>query len=81
MGRQDAVAPFSGSQLGWGGSVSLHLVVVIVVVFWFDILGRFLAPVELTGFSMDVMSRVLEVITGKDLGDVLKERVFDPLGM
>lgn len=29
----------------------------------------------------DVLGRVLEVVTGKDLGAVLRERVTDPLGM
>jgi CubicO group peptidase (beta-lactamase class C family) len=33
------------------------------------------------GFSMDVVARVIEVITGKSLKQALKERVFDPLGM
>jgi CubicO group peptidase (beta-lactamase class C family) len=33
------------------------------------------------GFSFDIAARVLEVVTGKDVGDVLNERVFKPLGM
>jgi CubicO group peptidase (beta-lactamase class C family) len=31
--------------------------------------------------SIDVLGRVLEVLEGKSLGDILKERIFDPLGM
>ncbi len=33
------------------------------------------------GFSIDVLGAVIEVLTGKTLGDYLKETVFDPLGM
>jgi len=32
-------------------------------------------------YSTDVLGRVLEVVTGKPLGALLKERLFDPLGM
>lgn len=33
------------------------------------------------GFSIDVLGAVIEVLTGKTLGEYLKERIFDPLGM
>ena len=33
------------------------------------------------GVSTDVLGRVIEVITGKPLKTVFKERIFDPLGM
>jgi len=33
------------------------------------------------GRSTDVLGRVLEVIAGKPLGDILAERIFEPLGM
>ena len=33
------------------------------------------------GFSIDVLGGVIEVLSGKTLGDYLKETVFDPLGM
>ena len=33
------------------------------------------------GFSIDVLGAVIEVLTGKSLGEYLKENVFDPLGM
>ena len=33
------------------------------------------------GFSIDVLGAVLEVLTGKPLGEYLKENIFDPLGM
>lgn len=33
------------------------------------------------GFSIDVLGAVLEVLTGKTLGEYLKEHIFDPLGM
>lgn len=33
------------------------------------------------GFSMDVVARVIEVITGKTIEETLNERVFGPLGM
>ena len=33
------------------------------------------------GFSIDVLGAVLEVITGKSLGEYLKENILDPLGM
>ena len=33
------------------------------------------------GFSIDVLGAVIEVITGKKLGQYLKETIFDPLGM
>jgi CubicO group peptidase (beta-lactamase class C family) len=33
------------------------------------------------GRSTDVLGRVLEVIAGKPLGDILAERIFQPLGM
>ena len=32
-------------------------------------------------YSTDVLGRVLEVVSGKPLGVLLKERLFDPLGM
>jgi len=31
--------------------------------------------------SIDVLGRVLEVLEGKSLGEILQERIFDPLGM
>ena len=33
------------------------------------------------GFSIDVLGVVIEVLSGKTLGDFLKETIFDPLGM
>ena len=33
------------------------------------------------GFSIDVLGAVLEVLSGKTLGEYLKENIFDPLGM
>ena len=33
------------------------------------------------GFSIDVLGVVIEVLTGKSLGEYLKENIFDPLGM
>ena len=33
------------------------------------------------GHSTDVLGRVLEIVDGKSLGALLKERIFDPLGM
>jgi CubicO group peptidase (beta-lactamase class C family) len=33
------------------------------------------------GHSTDVLGRVIEIIDGKPLADVLKQRIFDPLGM
>ena len=33
------------------------------------------------GFSIDVLGAVIEVLTGKALGEYLKETIFDPLGM
>ena len=33
------------------------------------------------GFSIDVLGAVVEVLTGKALGDYLRENVFEPLGM
>ena len=33
------------------------------------------------GFSIDVLGAVIEVLSGKTLGEYLKETVFDPLGM
>ena len=33
------------------------------------------------GLSVDVLGRVVEVVTGKPLGQVLEERIFRPLGM
>ncbi len=33
------------------------------------------------GFSIDILGIVLEVLTGKSLGEYLKENIFDPLGM
>ncbi len=33
------------------------------------------------GFSIDVLGAVLEVLSGKTLGEYLKENLFDPLGM
>ena len=33
------------------------------------------------GFSIDVLGAVLEVLTGRSLGEYLKENIFDPLGM
>ena len=33
------------------------------------------------GFSIDVLGAVIEVLSGKTLGEYLKENVFDPLGM
>ncbi len=33
------------------------------------------------GLSHDVLGAVVEVITGKKLGEVAKERIFDPLGL
>ena len=33
------------------------------------------------GFSIDILGVVLEVLTGKTLGEYLKENLFDPLGM
>ena len=33
------------------------------------------------GFSIDVLGAVIEVLTGRTLGDYLKETIFDPLGM
>ena len=32
-------------------------------------------------FSIDVLGRIIEVVTGKNYGDVMQERLFDPLGM
>lgn len=32
-------------------------------------------------YSIDVLGRVAEVIEGKSLGEVMRERIFDPLGM
>ena len=32
-------------------------------------------------FSIDILGVVLEVLTGKSLGEYLKENIFDPLGM
>jgi CubicO group peptidase (beta-lactamase class C family) len=32
-------------------------------------------------FSTDVLGRVIEVVAGGKLGDVLRERIFEPLGM
>ena len=33
------------------------------------------------GFSIDVLGAVVEVLSGKTLGEYLKEHIFDPLGM
>ena len=33
------------------------------------------------GFSIDVLGAVVEVLTGKTLGEYLRENIFDPLGM
>jgi CubicO group peptidase (beta-lactamase class C family) len=33
------------------------------------------------GFSIDVLGAVIEVLSGKSLGEYLKESIFDPLGM
>ena len=33
------------------------------------------------GFSTDVLGRVVEVVEGSKLGDVLRTRIFEPLGM
>ena len=33
------------------------------------------------GFSIDVLGAVIEVLTGKTLGEYLKKNIFDPLGM
>ena len=33
------------------------------------------------GFSIDVLGAVIEVLTGKTLGEYLKENILDPLGM
>ena len=33
------------------------------------------------GFSIDVLGMVVEALTGKTLGEYLKENIFDPLGM
>mmetsp|Transcript_10516 Transcript_10516/g.23896 ORF Transcript_10516/g.23896 Transcript_10516/m.23896 type:complete len:452 (-) Transcript_10516:102-1457(-) len=33
------------------------------------------------GHSIDVLGRVLEVVTGRSLGDLLREKLFQPLGM
>ncbi|MBR5960894.1 MAG: beta-lactamase family protein [Clostridia bacterium] len=33
------------------------------------------------GFSIDILGVVIEVLTGKPLGEYLKENIFDPLGM
>ena len=33
------------------------------------------------GFSIDILGAVIEVLTGKTLGEYLKENIFDPLGM
>ena len=33
------------------------------------------------GFSIDVLGAVIEVLTGKSLGEYLKVNIFDPLGM
>ena len=33
------------------------------------------------GFSIDVLGAVIEVLTGRTLGEYLKETIFDPLGM
>ena len=33
------------------------------------------------GFSIDILGVVIEVLTGKSLGEYLKENIFDPLGM
>ena len=32
-------------------------------------------------FSIDVLGRIIEVVTDKNYGDVMQERLFDPLGM
>lgn len=32
-------------------------------------------------FSIDVLGRIIEVVTGENYGDVMQERLFDPLGM
>jgi CubicO group peptidase (beta-lactamase class C family) len=32
-------------------------------------------------YSTDVLGRVIEVVSGKPLGEFFKERIFDPLGM
>ena len=33
------------------------------------------------GFSIDILGAVIEVLSGKTLGEYLKEHIFDPLGM
>ncbi len=33
------------------------------------------------GFSIDILGAVIEVLSGKTLGEYLKETIFDPLGM
>ncbi|WP_442510659.1 serine hydrolase domain-containing protein [Novipirellula sp. SH528] len=33
------------------------------------------------GISIDVLGRVIEVVSGEPLGDFLRKRIFDPLGM
>ena len=33
------------------------------------------------GFSIDVLGAIIEVLSGKSLGEYLKENIFDPLGM
>ncbi|MGX5819874.1 serine hydrolase domain-containing protein [Chitinophaga lutea] len=33
------------------------------------------------GFNTDVAGRLVEVLSGKSLGDFMQERIFDPLGM
>ena len=32
-------------------------------------------------YSIDVLGRIAEIVTGQKFGDILKERIFDPLGM
>lgn len=33
------------------------------------------------GFSADVLGRIIEVVSGKNLRDIFREKLFDPLGM
>lgn len=51
-----------------------------------DMVGRLPLAFEpgerwMYGFSIDVLGAVIEVLTGKALGEYLKETIFDPLGM
>lgn len=51
-----------------------------------DMVGRLPLAFEpgekwMYGFSIDVLGAVIEVLSGKTLGEYLKETIFDPLGM